>query len=140
MNTYCFWNIQNTGCPTYQDLLELEQDGYSHSSFVTLTDPEEVVNCVLNETNADLGYHLVSTVKPVINLTDTTEQHDLDSCIIGGEVYQAKPAIDACEGCAFGSNGLPEHCNKVACTRGRRDDGVEVIWVQIIDHDTGGVL
>ena len=142
MSTFIFWNKQNTGCDTYEELLTLERDGYSHSSCVTLDDPEEVVDCVLNETNADLGYHRYSLAKavPLPNLTNCINEsnNDVNGCIIGDRVYQAMPSNDNnCDGCEFTAHGMPEHCIKVACTVGQRDDERDVIWTEKVNHYNG---
>ena len=56
---YIVWNIQNTECDTYAELLAYEAlTGYSYSSGITTDDINGVINAVLNETNATLGYAL----------------------------------------------------------------------------------
>tara|TARA_R110000772_G_scaffold46677_1_gene106395 strand:+ start:2574 stop:3017 length:444 start_codon:yes stop_codon:yes gene_type:complete len=143
MSTFIFWNKQNTGCDTYEELLTLERDGYSYSSCVTLDDPEEVVDCVLNETNADLGYHRYVPIKakPLPNLTaPRTGQVECTGCIIGDKVYKAVEPVDEndCTGCCFNTGGgLSQHCCKLKCSPVYRDDKRDVIWMEHTDHYTG---
>lgn len=142
MATYIVWNKENTGCDTYEELLQLERDGYSHSSGVSTDDIAGVINAVLNETNADFGYHLVKTLPtPIVNLTGPCHQIQCNSCIITDKVYKAVPPLhhNSCDGCLFntGLGNLPEYCGKMACTRVSRKDNREVIWVEHTDHYTG---
>lgn len=59
LNTYQVWNTQRTECDTYAELLTLELDGYSHSSFVTTNDIEGIINAIQNETDAGMSYELI---------------------------------------------------------------------------------
>ena len=85
----------------------------------------------------------IDKATPLLDVSGSDIQHDnLDGCILDGKVYKAKPVQTAtCAGCAFTSkpDGMPEHCNKLACTSARRDDGIEVIWVEVTDHYDGEV-
>ena len=144
MSTYIFWNKQNTGCETYEELLILERDGYSYSSCVTLDNPEEVVDCVLNETNADLGYHKYKAIKaiPLVDVSGPRkEQHDANGCIIDGKVYVVQDEGPlACEGCAFEVDRGNVQCVKLACSAMMRHDERDVIWVEKLHHYTGHVV
>ena len=82
----------------------------------------------------------MSTIKatPLIHLTEVHQHTDLNGCIIGDKVYQAKPTDDGgCEGCEFTTDGMPEHCIKVSCTPGQRNDRRDVIWVEKVNHYNG---
>jgi hypothetical protein len=59
LQTYIVWNIQRTECETYAELLALEESTtYGYSSHVHTTDIQGVLEAVINETDATLGYAL----------------------------------------------------------------------------------
>ena len=47
-------------CGTYEELKEIELDGYSYSSWITTDDIEGIVDAVNNEFNGELLYQLRS--------------------------------------------------------------------------------
>lgn len=148
MTTYIVWNKEATCCDTYEELLRLERDGYSHSSSVSTDDIAGIINAVLDETNADFGYHLVTalTAAPLKDISGyTCGQLDVNACIVDGKVYEAIPSIEVidndgeCTGCVFllPTNGMTQHCCKLKCSPEYRADKRDVIWAEKVHHYTG---
>lgn len=62
VQTFTVWtSAKADGCDTYEELIAYEEStGYGYSSQVTTDDIEAIVDCVNNELDGELLYHLES--------------------------------------------------------------------------------
>lgn len=119
LNTYQVWNTESTQCDTHAELLALELDGYSHSSFITTNDIDGIINAILNETNADMGYHLIP--QPIrVELYKSCDADYTQSVEDGAITVLDTADVFTIHSTAY--DALLENARMVADSLGRADD------------------